>query len=432
LSRRKRADEVPSSSGDTRQRSVLRWLGLAVLIGGGAVAGAVGVSWWQDRPLAEIEATLASGDARRANQLVGYFLETRPGHPTALALKARTLVLLQQPMEAIELFEQIGAATIDELHAWARAHMLLQQWSEATPLLLQVLEEDPVHEDALYEITSCRTRLRQFQLALESAERFRRVTQEKARADLLIGSIHSDMGNFQPAAVAFAAVLESEPEAANLPVSPGEFFLQYGRVLLMNGQPREALPHLGQHGLLEPTPEGFFLLGNAAEQIGELDRAIEVWMEAVKLDPLHSPTREALAQAALEDGDAAAALRWLEPLVAAKVDRSSTAYLLQRAYLRMERPDESERWRQLAEKFRGDEQREQALNDLLVTAPDSFWARIVLAHQFASEGNWDQASRILAAVDQRGQEDPFVADLAEAVRRRGELPDLARIPVSQL
>jgi tetratricopeptide (TPR) repeat protein len=437
LSRRKSTQavdrqDIHDSTATGRRRSLPRLIAVVLLAVGGALAGAVAISWWQDRPLAEVEARLAAGDPGRALQLVGYYLETRPTHPEALALKARTLVQLQQPIEALELFDQIGAATLEETHAWARAHMLLEQWSEAIPLLNRVLQFDPNHEDALYEITSCRTRLRQFQKGLESAERFRRVTKEKARADLLIASIHFDMANFQPALVAFAAVLEAEPDAANLPVTPADFFLQYGRAYLMNGQPAEALPLLGRSLLLEPDAEAYVLLGNAAEQTGEMDRAIEVWMEALALDPLSVEARESLAQVAIQEGDALAALRWLEPLINSDVRRSSTAYLLQRAYIRLEDMEAAEKWRESAEQFRREEQHQQALSDILITAPESFWGRVVLAHRFASDGNWDQAARILAELESQAREDPFYQALTDAVRSRGELPDLARVPVPQL
>ncbi len=300
-----------------------------------AAAIVFGVVWFQERPLADAEAALLRGDPDLALRLTTYFLVNNPQHKGALTLKARALVKMgRAPEEVVQIFEHAGAERKEDIHAWARAYLMLQQWSLAEPLLTRVLQLAPRDADALYEITTCRIRLRQFQESLQTAQKFLVTSKASARGNLLVGSIQYDLGNQDKAAAHFAKVIEQEPNAENLQVAPGEFFLQYGRTLLQAGRPQESLHFLGRAILLNPSAEGYTLLGNAAQQVAEMKNAVELWASATKVDSDYLPAREALARAALDDGDTEKAIEWLKPVLGGETLQISTTYLMQRIHLR--------------------------------------------------------------------------------------------------
>ena len=112
-----RVEQSPADRG-RRTRSRWRWVvwGLVVLIiAGGIVALAI---HWQERTLRNAQRELREGDPWRTLALVSYFLDAHPEHGGALALKARALCLTGQTKAAIKLYEKVGAATAEDVHAW--------------------------------------------------------------------------------------------------------------------------------------------------------------------------------------------------------------------------------------------------------------------------------------------------------------------------
>ncbi len=67
----------------------------------------------------------------------------------------------------------------------------------------------------------------------------------------------------------------------------------------------------------------------------------------------------------------------------------------------------------------------------MTRSPHSFWANVARAHRFAALGNWQQAEDMLNELAREAPQDAFVQDLAAAVRKRGDLPPLERLPVKQ-
>src|SRR3990167_5439818 len=144
-------DEQSPGDRGRQTRSRWRWAVLScvtLVAAGGIIALAL---YWQDRTLRAARRELQDGDPQRALALVSYFLDAHPEHGGALALKARALSVTGQANAAIELYEEVGAATVEDLHAWAQAYLLLQSWSRALPLLTQVLRLESDNADALHE-----------------------------------------------------------------------------------------------------------------------------------------------------------------------------------------------------------------------------------------------------------------------------------------
>ncbi len=422
---------MPSPSSPKTNKASRRWLKLAFIALPVSAALSFVLSWWQRQPLVEAEASEKAGRFDYAIALSDYYLEDHPDDGQALMLKARALTGVGRPAEAIALFERVGAAEMADIHAWARAHLLLRHWSRAIPLLVRALQLEPNNADALHEITACRVRVGAYNDALVSAQQLATSPGHEAQGHLFVGSIQGDSGNHREAADAFAKVLEFEPNALNLQVSPDEFLMQYGRMLLKMGRPKEAIEVLRKSVAVRETGEAFSLLGTAASEIGDIDKAALAWKKAVQVEPANREAREALANIALQKNDPKAALDWLAPLEKAPEQRASSAYLFQRAYQGVGDTESSAGWREQAAKLRKKQELESAIQTSLVESPNSFWSKIVRAHRFASEGNWDEADVLASGLIKEAPGETFVIELVDAIQQQKDLPSLDKLPITR-
>lgn len=432
------------------RRPLWHWIAVAVAASAIALAIAVAIPYWQEQPLREARRELARGNAARGLALADYFLDLYPGHGRGLELRARALAELGRAEESVTLYEQVGAASADDLHAWARGYLLQESWSRAAPLLEQVLRMQPDQPDALYELATCRTRLGLLREGLETANVFASLPGQQARGDLLLAAIHADMAAPEEAIEAYERVLALAPDAEGLQLPPEEFFIQYGTILLKQGAAKEAVRILGRCVATHPSAASRYLLGKALSQSGDEQAAEGEWLAAIELDPAGISTREALADRALSRGDAEGAAEWLAPLEALAQKRFETAYLFQR--LQGLRKDEAAfaLWQTRADQLRQLEKRIASLEQLMHAAPTSYWAQAVRAHKFATLGNWKQAEDMIKGLSTSGEapidsektadgttnhdtshDDSFVTDLREAIRTRGSLPSLDRVPLKQ-
>lgn len=422
-----------SENAAEQQRSrwpfVGRWCKRLVVISLLAVLIALGALWWQERQLEAAATALKSGDTKYALYLITEYLEKHPDDVRARAIQARGLVKIGEMDAAIEIFDVIGPASIEDLHSLARAYMARKEWSSALGLLTRVLQMQPDNADVAYELASCQMQLGLYQDALTNATVYARSAGKSARGNVLIGSIHGLMRKDQDAANAFKKVLEEEPEAKNLQVSPAEFYLRYGRVLINLGKPREAIEMLKQCVAHESIGEAFVMLGDAASQLGEAKKAESAWKMAIKVEPSNRGPRISLANAALLARDGKQALQWLEPLCNSEQLSSAECYLFQRTYALLGDEKQAADWQARTEQVRKVESVRSAIEQFVTTNPESFWSRAARAHQFATEGNWQQAELLMTGLIEEAPGEPFIIELTDAIRRKSKLPELTRIPV---
>ncbi|MAV38327.1 MAG: hypothetical protein CMJ59_23055 [Planctomycetaceae bacterium] len=437
-----------------------------LVFGGAAVGGGIFVSiWLKEMPLRRVAAALdqAEPDAEIALFEVEEFLNDQPEHPRAMALRARALIELardendssvrmQMGTEALRLFELVKASDSAELYAWAQALGMTQQWSSAVSLLKQVVINDPANANAWYELTTCRIQLGDFSSALESAQRLGEFPEMKMRSYYLQASVFSDTNDSEKAEEFFARILDEVSTSSDttleyedlvkeldkvLPVPAFVFFLDYGRTLLDQQKPRVAIRQIAigiesqRVALGMPTPEACVLMGNAAEQVGNLDGAVRFWDQALQLDPSHFPARELLANAALKKGDAKQALEWIKPME--PQDRRlpySSAYLFQRVYGFLGNQEAAEKWQRVAEERREYEKRQTALRRLMVDKPKSHGAKVVRAHFFFTRGNVLQAKMLFEELNREDPKDQFVLDcLASINDKEKPFPSLDQLPI---
>jgi tetratricopeptide (TPR) repeat protein len=388
-----------------------------------------GIAWWRDRPLAAAEESLEAGDPKYAYYLLTKFLDRHPHHQRATALQARVHVALGDPDTAIALFEQSGVATVEDHRAWAHAFLMTEQWSLAIPLLERVVQREPANADAWYELTACRVRLGMFDQALESAQHFAGLPGQEARGHMFMGAILRDLGKGAEAATAYQKALQYDPQAENLQTPAADFFLQYGQTLLALGKPEASLEPLKRSAAARESPEVLLELGNAAMQLQRLEDAISAWKRVLVLDEQHVEAREALARAALQQGQAQEALELLSKL-AEKDATVESAYLRQRAYSLLGEHEQALHWQEIAADLRKKQEIAAEIDNLLHDSPQSFWARVARAHRFAEQGNWRQAELLVAMLVQEAPAEPFIIELASAVHRRRDLPPLESLPIT--
>lgn len=391
--------------------------------------GLFGVVWWEERLVRMAASHLRNGDLIQASQSIDEFLIDHPDHDRALALKARVLVEEGQPRQAISLFEQVGASDPQDLHAWAKALLQIEQWSAALPLLKLVEQSGIDRADTLHELAACRMKLGDVDKALQSAEEFSKQPNCEARGQLLIGTIHQQRGNLRAAASAWDRVLKLTPEIVDLQIPPEEFFREYGRVLLALGEPSLAETYLNRSLLLQRTSGSLVSLGEAQFQLGREADAQRSFEEALRDEPHSVPARKGLANLALAKGDAQRAVELLLPLENSGVLTSEIAFLLQRCYVRLKDEPAAKRWQERADQCRKQENIRSAADQILRDTPDSSWATVIRAYKYANLGNWTEAETLLKSLDQASQSQPFIRDLAEAVQARSELPSLQGLPI---
>ena len=188
-----------------------RWIFALLLL----TTGILGVPWWNERPLREAEGLLAA-DPKACLKLVETYLKSDPRNSRAIALKARALVTLGDAAGAIRLIDQVGAATPEEMHAYAKACLILERWTTALGILEHLVSLAPDDPDLLHELSVCSAKLGRYERAVEAAAMFAETPGNQARGYTLIGMLERDRGNNQKCCDAWEKVLKSQPEAVEL------------------------------------------------------------------------------------------------------------------------------------------------------------------------------------------------------------------------
>ena len=404
----------------------LKIIGLLVLIGSGIMFGFI---WYQEAALREARLLLEQNQASRALTLIDDWQTEHRMSDASQALRARCLVDLGRYSAAIQIFETVGGNSADEVHAWATAHLHLQQWSNALPLLQLAMQKDPENVDMLHELAACQAKLGQLNDAVETAHEFIEKSPDPHRGLLLLGVLYQQLGNKEQAAEAWNKIEEHDPEFADLQIPPEEFLTQLAGLELDLGHLKR-VRELAQKSLTySETAVAFFLLGQAEDQLGNQADAEIAWQKSLDLDPTQVRTREALARIAISRGDAEQAEELLKPVIENTQIGSSTAYLMERIAIRQKDQDKAQQWRERTEKLRSHEQIEAALSQMLRENPNSYWGLVVRCYRFAQNQNWQQATEIISSIPVREGEHEFVLQLRKSIKQKSAVPPLELVPI---
>ncbi len=415
-------------SSKTPRRSFLRrsyrWiLASALLIGGIA-----GVPWWNERPLREAERLLEQKNATACLKAVDEFLKTDPRNSRAIALKARALVSLGDAMGAIRLIDQVGAATPEEMHAYAKACLILERWTTALGILEHLVSLTPTDADLLHELSACSAKLGRYERAVQAASMFAETSGNQARGYALIGMLERDRGNNQKCCDAWEKVLEVQPEAAGLQIEPHEFFLEYGKALLLIGDARGADEILERSVAHQETADALAYLGKAKMQLGKAVEAESRWNAAVAQNGDSRIAREGLAELAMQQAQFSKALDWLKPLQEQPGLKSSTAFLLQRTYTLLKDTDNAAKWKLEVDRIRKLEEMRVNMEQVIVNSPESMWAQVFQSYFLAEQGNHGQAAAVLAPF-MKDDSPEFLQLLWKSLKDGSPLPALDKVPM---
>ncbi len=316
-------------------------LGLAVTF---AVVVVVFLVWWQDRTLVHAETLLQSGEAPAALAELNRFLARHPTHQSALLLKARTLVAIEQWSEASDLFAMTGASTPDELRAWSTALLHQRKWREALPILEQLVEFQEHDADCLRNLTVCQHQLGYMQEALESAARLASLPGRSIDGLFQRGVIYRSLGDTHLAIENWEQIEELSPDASGLSIQPAEFFRVYAEDLMLEARQRLAAIYFRRSLAEQRNAEVLAQLGEAEYWSGQTVAARTAWLDALQIDENNSRARLGLAELALSQSDPESAIQWLEPLGTDPTGAGQAAYLLQRSYTLLSDEELAEQW----------------------------------------------------------------------------------------
>jgi tetratricopeptide (TPR) repeat protein len=357
--------QAAPEAGHDRRRFGARGLWLAVLATAIVFAAAgVGVHRWRaERILAHSAAALEKSDYQQAWILATRYLRSHPGHKRALDLKARALAGLGDWDRAAEIFGEQGAESRESLSAWGEALTQRQRWQEALAPLERLRALGANDPDVLYKLAVCYRHTRRYEDAKQAARELAELPGQAANGYLALALVHNRRMNFKGATAAWREVLKRAPDATGLRLAPEAVFLECGRACLAAGLTSEAVTYLSRSVELNPTVEARTTFGEASELSGDLASAEELWQSVVADDPENFHAREGLARAALQRGDAAGAVKWLQPVARGTEPSSSTAYLLQRAYTLVGDQQQASRWQARAGELRERERRLSIVDD---------------------------------------------------------------------
>lgn len=407
----------------------LVWKPAALAFAVGAVLGAY--LWFDERPIHQIDAAIQARDFQQALRNADAFLRDHPHNGRAQELKARALAGLHRWTEAIQLFEFVGTATSEGERAWSIALLHQGRWSDAQPLLTHLHQRATTDPEILHELVACNGKLGNLDEAIQQAEQLAKISGYEAQGYLMLGTLQNNRLNRKQAIQAWQRVLQFDREAGHLQITADEFFLAYGRVVLLEGRPQEAIPLLERSIQVRSSAQALAFLGDAYEQTGAGTQAVECWKEALTADAKSVRPREGLARMALQKKDGPAALEWLTPLLESPDLESSSAYLAQRTYAMLGELDQVTKWEKTVAELRAQEQRRDLIETGIQRDPQSFWSRAVLAHRFASSGNKAQAAQIVASLLKAKPEEEFVQAMARHLEKDAPLPSLNLIPMKQ-
>ncbi len=411
-----------------RPRARRRWLiyaALGILIPLLVVSG---MSWQEERPLREAAALLDADQPGLALRVIDDFLRSHPAHSSATAIKARGLVAVRRPLEALSLLGQVGLASSDDMKAYTDACLMLERWTDALPVLKVREEQTPSDPDLLHELSGCLAKLSQYDEAVAAAERFTALPNCAARGYTLQGMLERDRGNSQRCCVAWAEVLKVNPNAEDLQISADEFFLEYGRSLLQISDYPAAAEVLARCATVSDSAETNSLYGKALMLCGRAAEAEACWVRALAERPDARLAAEGMAEIQMSRGEFDQARETLLPLANSKLLRSSTAFLLQRISGLLKRPEEMEQWKARTELLRLQEETRVSMEQVVIFSPGSLWANVFQAYFLAEQENWLQAEALLRPCIKDDSHE-FIKLLGAAVKKKGTLPAIETAPL---
>lgn len=413
-------------------------VGIVVIVA--AIAGAYGVSIFQERPLVVSRNLMDEGKVDVAYTTITSYLDTHPDDSRALALQGRLLARMGRPNKAVSIFERCAKDFLDDradwvdvptLRDWANSYISLQRYSSAKPILEHAIKEAPDDPATMYDLARCYVLLGDNVDAEPYARKFAAIPGNEGHGNLLLAGIHVDLNNLDEAAKCYGEALKFHPNAEGLSVPPNEFFRAYGSVQAALGNYPEAIKMLTKSLEAQDSVEANRSLGMVYINAGEVTKGRRFLEATLQLSPGDYQARESLANEELKIGKPEEALKWLKPLEQNQFTLSSTAYLIQQAYAGIGNKEKVDEWSAKLEQIRKTEKIVINIEKLLRDQSDSLWGRALRAHRAAVAQDWNEADSLVALIKKTRDLPPFIAEIVESVEKRGPPPSLEKLPLME-
>lgn len=405
-----------------------KWMGIKKLFAVVAVAlpvavGVVfGILWYQGLPLKTARYYREAQDLPAALATVDEYLEEYPDDYDGLSLKAQILCQMGKHKDSYDIYSVIGPATEEDFVCFTESLVALQLWSMAASTTATYTSSDrPPNADIYLWGLISHTNLGNLDAAIESAEQLARIEGNESQGLLFYGELKMRQGARDEAVKAWEQVMKLNPRAEGFHNTPPEvFFENYVNALTAMGRLEDAMSVLDDALAVQDTGNLHFLRGNVLKDLNKMDEAKIEWAKA-NSEGLHIGAHLALATQLLAEGHPKEAAHIMSRL--ANVDQidSRHAFVMNNICEALGDEVNAEKWNQVFQALSREERVENTMNQVMMDNPKNTWSFVFQAYFHAKEGRWDQADRLLKAVEEEftgeNEEEAFLT-LRQAVNNR--------------
>ena len=415
-------DQVPGANVGQPARTGPRRFWLVGLLG----LATLGVVVWflvgigVDRKAAEaVDLSIRSRQYDQALTQAQSWVDRAPRSGEAQYQKARALLALNRPQEALEVADRARALGVPESRL-ARIlgiiHARSGRNAEAEPILrqAQAMDSEP---DCLVEETLAQLDMLalKFGPALKSIERWSKVSPTDPRPFFFRAEIDQQVGaDLSILATGYRAALERDPN-----FSPARLAL--ADVLRKQGEPELALEEFKRH--LEKNPKAAAALagaGQCALDLGQEVAARDWFDRAILEDADQVVALEGRVAIALRAGEASDALPLLDRLIKREPTQVELHYQRAVALERLGRSDEARAEREATDRLRRENTELDRLRKATIKKPRDVETRVELAHWLLDHDRGEEGVSLALQILRMPGGHPSTAEkLADYYARQG-------------
>ncbi|MEE2641530.1 MAG: hypothetical protein VX768_12955 [Planctomycetota bacterium] len=427
---------------------------LILLILAGVGGGLLLIDYLKRAPVREAREKIEAGDYGFALTVLNEYLISNPNDNSAKSLKGRAHAGLNEFQKCKEIYEQIeGVSDVHDMFAFAKSLTVLEQYAEGYSNWIGVMakigegeldqlkaeKKNLLMAEALYFMAVCQTELGKLERAAQTAEDLKKVEGHAAVGHYLLGLIEIKRGREKVALQEWDQVLVLDPNSEKIRIPPYLFYYEVGILKVEQGESEQGIEMLEKSLTLntfidlQRASNAMEAIGSAFEELGNQEKSGFYWSRQIAFEKQYQlkpslVAREGLANAALLKKEPVMAINFLVPLRNAGDVKSSTTYLMQRALAMQGKEKEARQFQQLTKELREKERKINTIREALREKPDTHWAVVIKAYDFAKDKNWSQAEQLLMTVKEHLNDD-FSQRFLKAVANQGVLPPLTDVPV---
>lgn len=382
-----------------------------------------GILWYQQLPLRTATFYREAGDINAALASVEQYLAAYADDQFAKSLKAQLLCESNRFQEAIEIYDEIGPATADDLLCYTKALVSTQRWNMAARTAeTYELRHGANADNYLWAIISL-TNVGNLEEAVVKSRNLAEIEGRESQGLLLFGELRARQNANDDAVQAYAKALELNPEAEGLHIPPEAVYESFADLLLDLGRSEEALAVIDRGLEVSETSNLHHARGVALLNLGRVEDAKTEWTLANR-STLNIDSLLELSRQLLKEGDAKKAADVMGLLKNLEQIDSRIAFLMQAITDALGDNSKADEWRSIYEKLRREETIEGIMQQAIVDQPDNMWSVVFRAYFSSKLQRWQEAADMLKSVESDFLDEPAYLALKEAVIARKLGPEV--------